>query len=308
MTMTAFGRQGARLRIEALMAVGGYDAPGAVMLSDFGDGASMQSSEAAKGETAEGVTAGLERSTSVTPDGAASACYRARSDRPGREGSWAKIGWEFPEPLDLSAHRGLGVWVHGDARGEVLNFQVRSPESVALGIGEHYVVVDFEGWRYFELAEFEGQRCGDYVWPYSRDLYGIFRESVNYAAVGTLSVWYNNLPPGEDVECHVGPIKALPLVKTPVRNPSITIGGDQIRFPVDIEPGTYLEVAATDECTLYGPDGAALQDVAPEGRAPCVEAGGNHVRFASDVTDGERPRARVTVITDGDPLPDVHCP
>ena len=170
------------------------------------------------------------------------------------------------------------------------------------------MVIDFEGWQYFELAEFEGQLCGDYVWPYSRDLYSVFRESVDYGAVGTLGVWYNSLPPGEDVECYLGPITALPLAKTPVRNPSITIGGEQISFPVGIEPGSYVEYCANDACTLFGPDGAALQDVVPEGSAPSVGEGVNRVRFASETVNGGRPRARVTVITDGDPLPDVYCP
>ncbi len=302
-THNAFDPQRLRIRIEALMSAGGYDEPGNIVLSDYAGGAPMQAVE-----TADGVTAALEPSTSVAPDGALSGCYRARSDRPERQGAWARAGWEFAQPLDLGGHQGLGVWVHGDARGEVLNFQVKSPETVALGTGEHYVVVDFEGWRYFELVEFDAQRCGAYVWPYSRDLYSIFRESVDFGAVGFLSVWCNNLPPGEDVECYLGPITALPLVRTPVRHPYITTGRDRISFPVDIEPGCYVEYVSPDACTLYGPDGAPLRDVTPVGGTPTVEAGDNRVALDVDRKDGERPRARVTVITDGDPLPEVYCP
>jgi len=158
------------------------------------------------------------------------------------------------------------------------------------------------------LVEFDAQRCGAYVWPYSRDLYSIFRESVDFGAVGFLSVWCNNLPPGEDVECYLGPITALPLVRTPVRHPYITTGRDRISFPVDIEPGCYVEYVSPDACTLYGPDGAPLRDVTPVGGTPTVEAGDNRVALDVDRKDGERPRARVTVITDGDPLPEVYCP
>ncbi|MBT3268617.1 hypothetical protein HN371_15790 [Candidatus Poribacteria bacterium] len=294
--------QPARLRIEALMSAGDYDAPENVVLADFGAGAADWPIEGA-----EGVAASLEPSADVARAGAVSARYRARSDRADRSGAWSQVSREFSPALDLSGHQGIGVWVHGDARGEVLNFQVKSPESVALGAGEHYVVVDFEGWRYFELVEFEGGRCGDYVWPYSRDLYSIFRESVNFGSVGELSVWYNDLPPGEDVTCHLGAIKALPLVKGVVRNPSVAIGGDRITFPAEMEAGSYIEYTSATDCVLYGPNGEALMDVRPEGDAPNAQAGEYEVGLACDVRTGERPRARVTVVTDGEPLPEIRC-
>ena len=295
-----FGAQPARLRIEALMSVGDYDDPAAPVLAEFGDGAAVTPPE-----VAEGVTASVEVSSMLAPCGSAAGVYTARNDREARLGAWAKLSREFTDPLDLSERQGIGVWVHGDGRGEVLNFQVKSPESVALGAGEHYVVVDFEGWRYFELVEFEGRRCGDYTWPYSHDLYAIFRESVNYGSVGALNIWYNNLPPGEDVACRIGPVKALPLVSAPLCRPWIEVDGARMAFPADVEPGSYIEYNSADDCALYGREGEPLSQVRPEGEAPLLTGGENAVRFGCDTEAGRRPRARVTAITDGEPLPDI---
>jgi hypothetical protein len=46
--------------------------------------------------------------------------------------------------------------------------------------------------------------------------------------------------------------------------------------------------------------------VLPEGNAPNAQAGENVVQFACDVEAGERPRARVTIITEGEPLPEIR--
>lgn len=35
-----------------------------------------------------------------------------------------------------------------------------------MGLDEHYVVVDFTGWKYFEFLEPESERVGTYPWPY----------------------------------------------------------------------------------------------------------------------------------------------
>ena len=72
-------------------------------------------------------------------------------------------------------------------------------------------MVDFTGWRYFELVEPESRRWALYAWPYG-DPYSIYRESVNFSQVASLSIWFNNIPPGKAVTCYLSPIKAMPLL------------------------------------------------------------------------------------------------
>ncbi len=291
-----FGRQPLQLRIETLMSAGTYDDPGNVTLAHFDD---MEEFTDRSMEL--GITADLQPSVAQLKVGHASGCYTASNTLENRRGTWSKMGKNFSPPLDLSQHQAMGVWIHGDGQGEVLNFQLRSPDHMSHGIGEHYVLVDFTGWRYFELIEPEGERYAEYSWPYG-NIYSIYRESVNYGHVETLSLWYNNLPPNRTVTCYLGPIKALPLMKMKLRHPAVTVGGQTILFPVEIESGCYLEFRSMSDCKLYGPQGEVVAEVSPQGDVPFLEAGDNRVEFHCMTAPSGSARANVTVITQGEPL------
>jgi hypothetical protein len=292
-----FGRQPAQLRIEALLSAGPYDAPDNVTVADFRDAADF-SDRAAQAA----VEANLKSSTEQVKVGGVSGCFTALSTRKRRNGSWAKVAKPFPTPLNISERQALGVWVCGDGQGEVLNLQLRCPEHVVAGIGEHYIVVDFTGWRYFELIEPEGERYGDYRWPYG-SAYAIYRESIDYGQIASLGLWYNNLPPGKQATCYLSPVEALPLVKQTLVNPRVTIGGRTMEFPVTIETGSYLEFRSKSDCKLYDPQGKLVQEVQPVGHAPTLAAGSNQVTFECEApVQGPNPRAYVTVISQGEAL------
>jgi hypothetical protein len=191
------------------------------------------------------------------------------------------------------------VWVWGDGQGEVLNLQVRSPEHLVSGIGEHYVVVDFQGWRYYELVEPEGERYTQYVWPYG-DAYSIYRESVQYQQVDTVGVWYNHLPPGRSASCCLGPVRALPLVDVVIRGPSLAIGDRRLVFPVELETGSYLEYEGSGTARVYGRQGELLGEVKPEGQELALKTGANQVEFACQAQEQVRPRIRVTLSSRGE--------
>jgi hypothetical protein len=207
----------------------------------------------------------------------------------------------FSPPANLSGHQGLGVWVYGDGKGEVLNLQQTSPSNLSHAIAEHYIPVDFAGWRYFELVEPEGKRHADYSWPYG-GIYSIYRESIRPNSVNTLSLWYNNIPPRQSVACYLSPIRALPIVPAKLRNPSVTIGEKTITFPVDIETGQFLEFRGLDDCKLYGPKGEEIRDVVPTGDVPALEPGENEIKLTHEPETGVHPRAYVSVISHGEPF------
>ncbi len=281
-----------QIRIEALMSAGAYDAPGNVTLADW-----SAPGEFAGPAAAPGTTWKCEPSTAQVKAGAASGCLTASSTLKVRRGSWASAVKTFTPPANLAQHRALGVWVYGDGKGEVLNLQLRSPYHLSHGIADHYVTVDFTGWRYFELVEPEGKRHADYAWPYG-DIYSMYREFINYGAVDRFTLFVNNVPAGESVTTYVSPVRALPLVKAKLRNPALTVGGKTITFPVEMESGTVLELRG-GECTLYGPAGEELATVQPQGEIPTLAPGENEVRFTCEAPAGVNPRAYVTVITRG---------
>jgi hypothetical protein len=294
-TTNRFERQPVRLRIEALMAAGPYDAPENAILADF-----KAPDDFPTRQSEPGVTVHLQPSQEQVKVAAISGRFSASSAPTARPGSWAQVRKTFSPPLDLGGKQGLGLWVYGDGQGEVLNLQLRSPEHVSSGIGDHYIPIDFTGWRYFELIEPEGGRHADYRWPYG-GIYSVYRESVNFRKVESLSLWYANLP-NKEVACYLSPIKALPLVQGKLVNPSVAIGSTRITFPVEMESGAYLEFASMTDCKLYGPKGELLREVTPQGGVPELQPGENELRFQCETPAGVNPRARITVISRGQPL------
>ena len=327
-----FGSQPLKLRIQALMAAGPYDAADSVTLADFQkpdefnernpteiilNSGKIYSYQAA----APGLTGDITPSSEQVKVGAVSGCWTARNSgssklvytsapddtyslfdhaeriyRP-QQGSWLRIGKTFAKPMDLSKFQGMGVWIYGDGQGEVMNFQLGAPKPFEAH-ADHYVVVNFKGWRYFEFVEPESERFEDYSWPYGRCIYSQYREKLGMKNVEWLHLWYNHVQVGRKVACYLSPIKALPLIKHKISKPTISILGRTIVFPVEIESGCYLEFNSMNDCKLYGPKRELIQQVKPEGEIPRLSAGESEITFRCDES-AIRPRVNVTVISHG---------
>ena len=120
--------------------------------------------------------------------------------------------------------------------------------------------------------------------------------------VGSFSLYYNDLPPHKQVQCFLGPVKALPVVKVSLRNPTVMIGGQRIAFPVTLESGQFLEYEGPADCRWHDERGAILQRIVPQGDAPTLAAGENPASFSCEEAAGYHTRVKVTVITQGPPL------
>ena len=81
----------------------------------------------------------------------------------------------------------MGVWIHGDGKGELLNLQLNGPDHLDC-VCDHYITVDFEGWRYCELVEPETDRFEAHSWPYNRCVYKTYRERFPYGQLAQLSL------------------------------------------------------------------------------------------------------------------------
>ncbi len=294
----AYAAQTPRIRIEALYSAGSYDAEANVVLADFAEPGRF-----ADRATAKGVSGDLQFSTEQVKTGSGSGLFTAANEANVKPtAAWAKAGLAFDPLVNIKEKQALGLWVYGDGRGEVLNVQVRSPEEFTTrGIGDHYVNVDFTGWRYFNIIEMEGDRYADYQWPYGGP-YASLRENVDYANLKTLSLWYNNLPADGKVACYLSPIKAMPLVKIKIKNPTLAIGGKKIAFPVEMETGGYLEYVSPTDCKLYNAAGELVGEIQPQGDPLQIQPGANPITFTCDGPIDHAVRARVTVICQGDPL------
>ena len=289
-----FAAQPVQLRIQGLMSAGAYDAPGNPTVLDFPADTLPNRAVAA------GVSASLTASTDQVKAGAASAKLTAKNTGANRFGAWATFGKTCAPLLNIGTHQALGVWVYGDGKGEILNVQLKSPAHLT-GMADHYVVVDFTGWRYFELIEPEGEHHALYGWPYG-DAYSIYREYVYMTAIEEVSLWLGNLPPGQEVTCYVSPIRGLPLADTKLKNPAVTIAGRTLTFACEIGSGSYLEFHSPTDCKLFDPQGNLVSDVKPTGDVPELPAGPGEVTFTCAPPAALSARANVWVSGQGDPL------
>lgn len=282
-----FGEQPVKIRIEALMSAASYDDPCNVVLLD------PAKSDVLKPVCAEGVTVSA----------GAGAFVAANSGKVSRNAAWVRCERKFDSPLNLRGHEALGVWVEGDGLGEILAIRLDSPRHISFGaLADRYIPVDFTGKRFLTLVETESARWSDYVWNDGKWLYNAYRETIDFGTVESVSLLYNNLPPGREARCVIGPVKALAMVPCTVTNPTLTINGKAISFPVEMQSGSRLEFDGSGGCTLYGPKGETLAQVSAGGAAPLLRNGDNQIRFSCDPGSGPSPRVKVTLISHSDPL------
>jgi hypothetical protein len=295
-----FDNQPVRLRIEPLMSVKPFNDPGNILLADFTKDGEFVKSESAVGIEGDIIKA-KEKTRGINSGGVFSAYSSGESIR---EGSWIKMEKKYDPWLDLQKNQGLGVWVKGDGNGELLNLRIESPSNISLGgRGDHFIKIDFTGWRYFELVEIESSRFNDYMWPDEYfNVYNSYFYTVRFNTVDKLQLWYNNLPAGKGVSCTLGPVKALPLVNITITNPSVTIGGETVVFPVTMESGMFLEMNSENDCKLYGSKGELLSEVKIKGKIPRLDSGENEVSFTCESSREISSRVQVTVIGEGRPL------
>lgn len=295
-----FEPQPVKLRIEPLMSVNSYADTTNIDVIDF---CSLPKFE--KPENAIGITSELVVSDEKTPTGEAAGLYMATSEgRVARGASWTKMEKRFEPFLDLKENQAMGVWIKGDGNGQLLNLRVANPRHIAHGArADHFIKVDFTGWKYFELIEIESAEVSNYEWaPSFASLYDTYRHTVDFEKVDHFQFWYNDLPAGKTAKTLIGPVRALSLVSSTINNPTVTIGGEKIVFQVSMESGMFLEFRSASDCKLFDSKGEFIRDVSILGKVPELKTGENKLSFSCDSPGEVNPRVQVTVISEGKPL------
>ncbi len=228
----------------------------------------------------------------------------AHEGRVAQNAAWARFQLAFAPPRNLGKHQALGVWVEGDTDGALLAVRLESPHHLAFGaVADRYLPLNATGGRFVTLVETESWRWSDYRWDDGKGLYNVYRETIDFAAVETVSVWLQNLPPGREVRCRIGPILALPMVSATARRPVLTVNGNPVELPCDLESGQWLEVDGAAEARVFGPQGESLQTLPLDPASlPRLEPGRNLLRLSCHPGSGVPPRLKVTVFRRGEML------
>lgn len=291
-----FEAQPARFRIEALMAAQPDDT-NAVTLADLGN----TEIEAWKRTAAAGVS--FTSSPQANPGSGQCLLVATNSGQVPRHGAWIQLRRQFDPPLNLKEQPGIAVEVEGDGSGCLVAIRLESPHHLAYGgIADRYIMVDFVGRRNFTLVETESTRWSDYDWNDQKTRYNAYRETIHFDVIESVSVWLQNLPSGRTARVGIGRIRAVPLHLASVVNPTITVAGHTIEFPVKLGAGCWIEANGPEECTVYGTKGESLGIVTPRGDWPTLNAGENVLRFSGQPEGAVQPRARVVTVVNGEVL------
>ncbi|MCC6232523.1 MAG: hypothetical protein IT580_07760, partial [Verrucomicrobiales bacterium] len=249
-----FPAQPLRLRLEALMSAPSEPGTNAILLGNLGS-----PSPAWELASAQGVSVKTVSGTEAVTGGSATWLTATNAGLVPQRAAWTRFQQRFPAPRDLKHQQALGFWIDGDASGALLAVRLESPKHLAFGaVADRYLPLDFRGPRFVTLVETESERWSDYQWDDGKGLYNVYRETIEFGAVETVSVWLQNLPAGRETRVGVGPVFALPMVPATVKNPTLTVNGHAVELPADLLSGQWIEIEATSEATVYGPQGETL--------------------------------------------------
>ncbi len=240
-----------------------------------------------------GATCTAAWSTDITRDAKTSLKLTGQTNSAAR-GSRAWVRHEFAKRPDLTKNRSLGLWVHGDGSGAVLDVQL--VDTSLIRARDHTVKLDFNGWRFFRLVDPNFDATYDYE---------LFRHKGNltslaYGSVRELRLQLVGMPRKQPVTVHVGRIEALAEVSRPLASPVIEVNNKPLRIPVTLEPDQMLELSPDGTVRVYDRNNHLTKTVTLES-VPKLKAGRNRLSLRGD---GQMPFAYVTPILTGRKLSD----
>jgi hypothetical protein len=213
----------------------------------------------------------------------------------------------FDEPIDTGGRRGIGVWICGDGRGETINIRLRSDLWIGAAMADHFVKIDFTGWRYFSFYESQNGEMEHGDWPRTELEYRVYDDVKNFYASYTNAVNYDRihyldiLTSGKDqYDLRMKPIVVLPHREQVLVNPTVTINGQSVTFMTELKSGTYLECSAEGECAVFDVKGGVIDTPAITGEIPVVQPGDNELMISSRGASPYVKRATVTLRLTGE--------
>ena len=215
------------------------------------------------------------------------------------ESSKPEVFREFEQPLDLSAHLGLGLWVYGDGGGQIVTIRMRSPFHLVSGFIDRMLTVDFKGWRYFALAEADNGNHDDtpYCPMHSCDwIYDEFREHVYFNCISKISMFIE----GDATNLRFRTIRALPLTETCLTDPELQVNGQKITFRGKIKNGHYMEYLPGQRAFVYDSAGNEVSEMQVEPLSFKLPYGDNAFHFSGATTSRQPASVRITLRTNDD--------
>ncbi|MDD3544842.1 MAG: hypothetical protein PHG96_05710, partial [Kiritimatiellae bacterium] len=283
------------LRVEALYAAAPAESPAAKPLVTADDFKLFKTATASSA-----VRLSLAEVTADTRGGARNLRLKAANGGVAATGAWARATLSLPAPYrDIGGTGAFGLWVKGDGSGALLNIQIGCPREFSGALSDHYVTLDFKGWRYVALLarERDTARIDEHVWPYRRrGSHAIFRTNLNMAHISQVSLYLNGLPAGGGAAVTLSPVLALPVLPARLERPALTVNGQTLTVPFTLASGEFAELEPDGIFTHYSERGDPLaRAVGAQGQQPELCSGLNTFALAGG-------RAEISITAFGSPF------
>ena len=201
--------------------------------------------------------------------------------------------WTVDPLLDLTAHRGVGMWVTGDGNGGYLYVEI----SIGWGAARKYMVPNnVKGRRYVEIP------CGEI----GSNSYDLFRKDngwhsiklgFDYARVKGIAFGLVSIPPKTDVNCVLENPRALSEIQAPLSNPVFEMGPARLSVDGQVHTGEYLSYAGGQTAQIRDANRELLREVPVKADNWSAPPGECNISVKSD---GQTPHLRLALKPVGD--------
>ncbi|MDD4016747.1 MAG: hypothetical protein PHV28_02275 [Kiritimatiellae bacterium] len=283
----------AEIRVEALYGGNGYTAADSESILAPSDVKTLEV-ESAKGvKTAVAAGADAEKGALLAID--------AENANPFANGAWARVGKHYPIPF-IAVTNAVGLWVKGDRSGALLNVQIEQSILCYHGYSEHYIRLDFNGWRYFAL-QLRERDAYDYFhqkWPYAHYRINtateVYRTEIMGRTVERVNLYLNDIPAGGKAHVEVTDVRSIGRHAVEITDAVVTLNGRDIPVPFTLK-STQVAEFADGVWTLIGDNGSPIAK-AKAAPAPGLKKGANQLAWRAQAK-GDYPRVEVTLISVG---------
>lgn len=233
--------------------------------------------------------------------GGVTVCESVPSVNEAADGAWlvARRTFDFPGADAGAGCRAFGVWVNGDGSGEWLDLQFTTPREFHAAVSDHYVKIDFTGWRFVTvlLRERDAGMRSQLGWPRNGGHNEVYREAIRPEHLESVSAYVKETPASGQSAITIGRVVALPQIAGDMGQAAVVVNGARYEVPFVLHSGEYVELERTG-WTYYAADGEKLA-VAPAKALPKVKKGRNAVRLEA----AEGVRAEVSLFRLGATYP-----
>ena len=168
---------------------------------------------------------------------------RASNAGASSRGAWAMAENAFEPFRDLKGFRVIRARIRGDGSGAVLNFQLTKPRVHGDAFSEHYVKLDFTGWKEVEMPvrERDAEDYDKYVWPYN-GYAEVFHRWLNFLQIGAFNLIVNEIPAGGKVDVEIADVRLVNQVASRSGGRALAVNGVRHEIPFEMATGSFAEL------------------------------------------------------------------